>query len=251
MMMDGPKVLSLASRHAPDAVRRIGSELRSAYRRYALRKKLAPCIDRIRDLSMVPEVRLNALGEQVLQVLSERIPGDFVECGVWRGGASFLMAGLLERERSLDRRVWLFDSFEGLPPPDEIDGPGAAAWAEDIANPWYHDNCRASLEEVRAAAVRLGLDRRCCFVPGFFQDTLERHRDSIGPISLLRIDADWYASVRCCLRQLYDQISEGGFIVIDDYYIWDGCAIAVHEFLADRRLAHRIDRNGCAYFRKL
>ena len=190
---------------------------------------------------MVPDRSLVELARQVCAILALGIPGDFVECGVWRGGASFLMAELLRQIGASDRRVWLFDSFEGLPPPAEIDGARALAYPADRTNPWYHDNCRASLEEVQGNVAALGLGEWTRLVKGWFQATLPTHRDQIGPIALLRIDGDWHASVRCCLDNLYDQVVDGGLVILDDYYAWDGCAIAVHEFLGSRRLGHRIE----------
>ena len=106
------------------------------------RNTLAPIVERIRPYTMVPERSLVELARQVSAILALQIPGDFVECGVWRGGASFLMAELLRQAGASDRRVWLFDSFEGLPPPAAIDGARALASPGDRASPWYHDNCR-------------------------------------------------------------------------------------------------------------
>jgi hypothetical protein len=202
---------------------------------------LAPIMARIRPFTMVPERSLVELAQQVSAILTLQVPGDFVECGVWRGGASFLMAELLRQAGVSDRRVWLFDSFEGLPPPTEPDGARALAYTGDRANPWYHDNCRASLEEVQGSVDALGLARWTRLVKGWFEETLPLHRERIGPIALLRIDGDWYSSVRCCLDNLYDQVVDGGLVILDDYYAWDGCAVATHEFLGSRRLAHRIE----------
>ena len=204
-------------------------------------ESLAPIMERIRPFTMVPERSLVELARQVSAILALKIPGDFVECGVWRGGASFLMAEVLRQSEVSDRRVWLFDSFEGLPPPAEIDGARALAYPEDRASPWYHDNCRASLKEVQGSVAALGLSGWTRLVKGWFETTLPAHRDGIGPIALLRIDGDWYSSVRCCLDNLYDQVVDGGLVILDDYYAWDGCAIAAHEFLGSRRLGHRIE----------
>jgi O-methyltransferase len=204
-------------------------------------ESLAPIMEKIRPLTMVPERSLVELARQVRAILALQIPGDFVECGVWRGGASLLMAELLRQAGVSDRRVWLFDSFEGLPPPAEIDGARALAYPEDRANPWYYDNCRAALEGVQGSVAALGLGPWTRLVKGWFEASLPVHRDRIGPIALLRIDGDWHASVRCCLDNLYDQVVDGGLVILDDYYAWDGCAIATHEFLASRRLGHRIE----------
>jgi hypothetical protein len=94
---------------------------------------------------------------------------------------------------------------------------------------------------VQGNATALGLTGYTELVKGWFEDSLPANRQRIGPIALLRIDGDWYSSVRCCLDNLYDQVVDGGLVVLDDYYAWDGCAIAVHEFLGSRRLAHRIE----------
>ena len=181
------------------------------------------------------------LALQIQHVFAHKIPGNFVECGVWRGGTSFLMAELLREAGVTDRKVWLFDSFEGLPPPEGIDGLAAMAYTKNTESHSYFDNCRASLEEVQRSATELGLASYTEFVKGWFDQTLPTNRHRVGPIALLRIDCDWYSSVRCCLDNLYDQVAERGFVVLDDYYTWDGCAIAVHEFLGKRGLSNRIE----------
>lgn len=190
---------------------------------------------------MVGSAALFNLARMVRAVLTFDIPGNLVECGVWRGGASFLMADLLRQAGVRDRKVWLCDSFEGLPPPQEVDGPAAVAYAANPESADYYDNCRASLEDVRQTAVEFGLSPYTEFVKGWFDQTLPLYRQRVGRIAVLRIDADWHASVRCCLENLYDQVVEGGLIIFDDYYAYDGCALAVHEFFGRRHLAHPIE----------
>jgi hypothetical protein len=190
---------------------------------------------------MVPDSSLIALARQVVVALAHGIPGDFVECGVWRGGSSFLMAELLRRAGVRDRKVWLVDSFEGLPAPEPVDGERAATYVAQTDGPYYFDNCRAPLEDVQATARALGLDGYVEYVKGWFDDVLPSWSKGIGPIALLRIDADWYRSVRCVLEHLYDRVADNGFVVLDDYYTFDGCGIALHEFLASRQLAHRVE----------
>ncbi len=111
-------------------------------------RDLEPMLEKVRPFTMVPEESLLDLAHQVHAVLAYDIPGDFVECGIWRGGSSFLMADLLRWTGVRGRKVWLFDSFEGLPAPEEIDGPAAMAYAESTDSPGYFDNCHVSLEEV-------------------------------------------------------------------------------------------------------
>jgi O-methyltransferase len=214
-------------------------------------RDVARMIDAVRPLSMVHELALRDLVTKVDEVLDAGVPGDLVECGVWRGGSSLLMAQVLERRGERGRKVWMFDSFEGLPPPREVDGPAATAYAEDTESPRYFDNCRAELAEVESAARRMGLTERTVIVPGWFDDTLPPNRERVGPIALLRLDCDWHDPVELCLETLYDQVSYGGCVIVDDYYQWDGCAVAVHEFLGRRALAHRIQGYaGVAWFKK-
>lgn len=217
-------------------------------------RDIALTLDRVRPFVMPPasEDALVDLANLVHIILDQNIPGDFVECGVWRGGGGLLMADLLRQAGSRDRRVWLCDSFQGMPPAGAIDGPAAIAEAGDPLSPLHVNNSRVALEDVRRTVAEFGLTDYMRFVPGWFEETLPVQRDRIGPIAILRIDCDWYASVRACLDNLYDQVVDGGFVVLDDYFAYDGCAVAVHEFLGSRRLAHRIESvvgswGGCEY----
>jgi|GEM_PF-657440 len=206
------------------------------------RQDLLANLAKVQPFTMVSQASLVDLAHQVHTVLAEQIPGNFVECGVWRGGASFLMAELLRRAGAGDRKVWLFDSFEGLLPSlEQISDAGIVDFNGNASGPWYFDHCLTSLEEVQSRGAKLGLAAYTELVKGWFDQTLPAYRDRVGPIAILRIDCDWYSSVRCCLDNLYDQVVDGGFVIFDDYYTFDGCAIAVHEFLGEHRLAHRIE----------
>ena len=218
--------------------------------------ELASTLDRVRGFVM-PPVSTDALvdvANLVRVILTLNVPGNFVECGVWRGGTAFLMAELLKQAGVRDRKVWLFDSFEGMPPVEEVDGAHAIAEANDPESFLSPHKSRAPLEEVQHTARELGLTDYTEFVKGWFNETLPATRDRVGKIALLHIDCDWYSSVRCCLDNLYEQVAEGGFVFLDDYYHYDGCAIAAHEFLAERRPPYRIESvegkgwGGCEYF---
>jgi O-methyltransferase len=199
-------------------------------------------IESVRPYTMLHDDGLNGLAVEAARVLDAGIAGAFVECGTWKGGASFLMAGILE-QRHDPRTVWMFDSFEGLPPTQDIDGlVGDMPWGPE--HPWYQDNNAAGIDGVRRAAAALGLAHRCRMVPGWFADTVARDADAIGPIALLRLDGDLYDSTKTCLEALYHRVVPGGSVILDDYHTWDGCAVAVHEFLGARRLPHRIASPG-------
>ncbi len=164
--------------------------------------------------------------------------GDIVECGVWRGGMSAAMAELLARLSS-PRTSLLFDSFEGLPPAGDLDGPTALAWQSDTTSPGYYDNCTASDHEASAAMLRSGVET-FQIVKGWFEDTLPRYASENPRIALLRLDGDWYESTMMCLQCLFQQVVPGGVVIIDDYGTWDGCTRAVHDFLAASKASEAV-----------
>lgn len=153
-------------------------------------------------------------------------PGCVVECGVWRGGMSAAMAEVLGSRR----RSFLFDSFEGLPAADPArDGARAVAWQADPTGQHYYNNCRAERAEAEAA-MRLAGVADPQLIQGWFTTTLPGFVPP-EPIRVLRLDADWYDSTRLCLEALYPYVALDGLVLIDDYFTWDGCARAVHEYL--------------------
>jgi O-methyltransferase len=187
-----------------------------------------------RDFTMIPAHAY--VGNLHLAGRVKNVAGCVVECGTWRGGMIAGIADVLGNHR----RYYLFDSFEGLPPAKEIDGPAALAWQSDTASPAYYDNCTASEEDARRAMTRSGAsDFR--IVKGWFSDTLPQMDPGEG-IALLRMDADWYDSTRCILDNLASRVVPGGLILIDDYYMWDGCAQAVNEYAAARKWKIRQSR---------
>jgi O-methyltransferase len=165
-----------------------------------------------------------------------QVEGCVVECGVWRGG---MIAGLVSVLGS-DREYFLFDSFEGLPPAKVVDGPAALAWQADVSAPGYHENCSASEEEAQAAMQRSGT-KNYSLIKGWFEETVPTFKPA-HPIALLRLDGDWYESTRICLQHLMPHLAPKGIVLIDDYYTWDGCARAVHEFLAQEGAEWRIQQ---------
>jgi O-methyltransferase len=157
-------------------------------------------------------------------------PGSVVECGVWRGGMSAGMACVLGPER----HYYLFDSFEGLPTAASIDGERALTWQADNSV----DGCRTE-EAFAHEAMRQTACRNYAVIKGWFSESLPGFRAATG-IAILRLDADWYSSTAECLNHLYGQVLPGGLIIMDDYYAWDGCSRALHDFLSFNRLRDRI-----------
>jgi hypothetical protein len=180
-----------------------------------------------RHWSMIPPAEY--VNNLRIAALVKNVPGPVVECGTWRGGMIAGIADVLGPKR----RYYLFDSFEGLPPAQEIDGKGALAWQADKTGPQYHNNCAASEEEAREAMEKSSAtDYR--IIKGWFNTTLPKV-DPGENIALLRMDADWYDSTKCILDHFGGRIAPGGIVIVDDYYTWEGCTTAVNEYAAVHR----------------
>jgi len=231
----------------------------SSYICYLLKKdsrnvKRIKAIYSIRPYTMVGRTGLLATYDIASEVEKNRVDGCFVECGVARGGCSALVA-IVANENKSGRKVWLFDSFEGLPEPTIEDAlsveknPGKDRSSSALQKGY----CMGTYEQVSELLFStLKLDKENIFiVKGWFEDTLPRCNDKIGAISFLRMDADWYESTKCCLENLYDSVIVGGYILIDDYML-PGCAKAVDEFLQKRgvNVKFTFDDRGGAYFVK-
>jgi len=174
--------------------------------------------------------------------------GAIIECGTWKGG---MAAGLIE-VGGPTRKYCFFDSFEGLPPAEDVDGERAKAYQADATSPEYLDNCSATLDEFKSTIALANCPAKNIDIrPGFFEQSFETFEAS--PVAVLRLDADWYSSTMTCLTKFWDSILPGGIILIDDYYYWDGCAKAIHEFLTLKKATERIRQGrlgGVAYIRK-
>jgi O-methyltransferase len=173
--------------------------------------------------SMIGRLRMENIQHCMESVLKNGVEGDFIETGVWRGGACIFMRGLLKANEINNRRVWVADSFEGLPKPNETKYP------IDKNDPHHTFNfLKVSLEEVKENFRRYDLlDEQVCFLKGWFEDTLPTA--PIEKLAVLRLDGDMYGSTMDSLRNLYPKVSKGGFIIIDDYGL-PNCVAAVTDF---------------------
>jgi O-methyltransferase len=193
--------------------------------------------------TMIGLNRLNHLEACMGDVLNRNVPGDFLEAGVWRGGATILMRAVLKARGVTDRSVWVADSFEGLPPPTGID---RTIRDPDLSGESF---LKVSLEQVRANFARFGLlDGQVRFLKGWFHETLPGA--PIGRLALLRLDGDMYSSTMDTLTALYDKVSPGGYVIVDDYPGWEGCRRATDEFRAARKISApltKIDWTGVCW----
>jgi O-methyltransferase len=184
-----------------------------------------------RDYTMIPK-NLFILNLDLCHAFG-RTEGAYVECGVWRGGMSAAVAEVLGGKK----QIHLFDSFEGLPPAKEIDGIEALSWQKDTTSPNYFDNCAAG-EQFAIEAMKLASHDKYQIHKGWFEKTVPGSVD--GPIGILRLDGDWYDSIMVCLEELFPRVVEGGIVILDDYYCWEGCAKAVHDYLSRMKAPSRV-----------
>lgn len=181
--------------------------------------------------TMIGLARLDNLEHCVRDVLERRVPGDLLEAGVWRGGATIFMRAVLEVYGDESRLVWVADSFRGLPPPDPQRFP---ADAED--EHWTKEALAVPQQEVEQNFARYCLlDERVRFLPGWFRDTLPAA--AIERLAVLRLDGDMYESTIVALEALYPKLSPGGYVIVDDYGAIPTCRQAVDDY----RREHGVD----------
>ncbi len=202
--------------------------------------------DLIRPYTMTSDERIGAMIDALTYIVANRIPGDVVECGVWRGGNLMLAAALLdELEPGGKRLIWGYDTFSGMTEPGPLDKDVQEQWEQtrtaDGSSAWSF----ASIDEVRAnLSMAGGNSDRFRLVKGPVEQTLMIPDSLPAQIALLRLDTDWYASTKVELETLYPRTSVGGVCIIDDYGHYEGARQAVDEYfgaLGHTPLLHRID----------
>jgi O-methyltransferase len=185
----------------------------------------------LHGLTMVGSARLADLQSCVETAVRDRVPGDLIEAGVWRGGASILMRAVLDSLGATDRAVLVADSFEGFPAIDTSENDGVDYSYEFLA---------AALDDVRDNFARFGYNRGVEFVPGLFEETLPRLTDRT--FAVVRLDGDSYSATNAGLHSLYPALSPGGYMIIDDYGVVEGCRRAVDDFRSEYRITEPIER---------
>ena len=217
---------------------RASPSLRSAVRRLAfpaLRDWLPPSkallFLAVRPYTMLSRARLHALYTLAGVCNREKIPGAFVECGVWKGGSAAVLAA-----RRGGRNLHLFDSFAGCPAPSPLD-------VNHVGRQGEAGEAAASVRDVLGLLQALGLSSdqdQTTIYPGWFDETVPKASREIGRIALLHIDADWFASTWMCLSRFYPLVAPGGYVVIDDYGHWAGARKAVDEYREQEGIAELI-----------
>jgi O-methyltransferase len=185
--------------------------------------------------TMIGVKRLANVKSLVESVIGNNVPGDLIETGVWRGGACILMRAVLSAYRITNRRVWVADSFEGMPTPD------TTAYPDDDGTIFHKfSKLAVSIEEVRRNFKKYGLlDDQVVFLKGWFKNTLPTA--PIDRLALIRLDGDLYGSTLTPLNALYDKLSPGGYVIVDDYHVVKPCKQAVHDFCKSRGITPQIE----------
>jgi len=201
--------------------------------------------------TMTSAERMFSLCEAVRYVVTNGIPGDIVECGVWKGGSMLAVALTLVNLNSMEKNIYLFDTFEGMSTPGNNDvydngKPAFQLLKEDSSDDEKSAWCCVSIERVRSVMFSSGYDKdKIHFIKGRVEDTLPRFAPS--DISILRLDTDFYQSTCCELEHLFGRISHRGVIIVDDYGSWKGVREAWDEFIRKNKvniLMNRIDYSG-------
>jgi hypothetical protein len=187
--------------------------------------------------SMIGKLRMENVRSECERVIAQNVPGDFVETGIWRGGACIMMRAVLSAYDITERRVIAADSFEGFPAATAADANFKIGGTPEFT---------VTLEAVKANFARYGLlDDQTVFLKGFFKDTLPAA--PVKEVAVLRLDGDLYESTRDGLSHLYGKLSRGGALIADDYFLFDGQRQAIDEYRAQHGITDpivRIDHFG-------
>lgn len=188
--------------------------------------------------TMIGMRRLINIKEIMEEILRSDIPGDVIETGVWKGGATILMRAILKVYGDTTRKVWVADSFEGLPEPDPTKYPADAG---DLH--YTQGQLAVSLEQVKSNFMKYGLyDNQVRFLKGWFEDTLPKA--PIEKLSLIRLDGDMYSSTIQALDALYSKLSHGGYVIVDDWTAVQGCRQAVLDFMRTHNINEQVHAIG-------
>jgi hypothetical protein len=229
-------------------VRRLGVDT-TRYKNPDFDPRALALIRAVNPYTMTSAERVFALIQAVEYVVRAGIPGSIVECGVWRGGSMMAVAKTLIELDATDRDLYLFDTFEGMTRPGELDvsyeGEPASAWFERLKRGQDGSNwCLATLEEVQRNMLSTGYPAdRVKLIRGKVEDTIPGRAPE--SLSILRLDTDWYESTYPELVHLYPRLSAGGVLLIDDYGHWQGQRRAVDGYFAGHPiLLNRVDYSG-------
>jgi len=206
---------------------------------------------KVKEYTMTTPERIASLCNAVNYIVKNNIQGDFVECGVWRGGSTMAAIDTLIKSGDTSREIYLYDTFEGMSEPTELDKVFTGTGADELMNTSNKNDptsvwCYSALEEVQRNVDTLKYpSNQVHYVKGMVEKSIPQTIPQ--KIALLRLDTDWYESTAHELKYLYPLLVPGGVIIIDDYGHWEGARKAVDEYINDNKLPlllNRIDYTG-------
>lgn len=209
---------------------------------------------RCKPYTMTSIERMFALYKGVEYIIKNNIPGDFVECGVWKGGSSMLIALTLLKFGVTDRKIWMYDTFEGMSEPGEEDEDIKGGKAKELLNMSSKEIsesvwCYSGLDEVKSNLTKTGYTaNNFHYIKGKVEDTMPSTMPE-RTISLLRLDTDWYESTKHELKCLFPLLAKAGVLIIDDYGHWVGAKKAVDDYIRENNI--RIFLNKVDYSARL
>jgi hypothetical protein len=202
--------------------------------------------NKIREYTMAGYERCYGLYNAVRYIIEKGIKGDFAECGVWKGGSVMLMAYTLQAAGVTDRKIYLYDTFQGMAKPGEYDGEKEKKeWERNKVNEQINKWCLSYLEEVQSNIAMTGYpNHNIIYIKGRVEETIPSQMP--GNLSLLRLDTDWYASTKHELSHLFPLLEKDGILILDDYGAWQGARKAADEYFAANGIAllNRLDFTG-------
>ncbi len=217
-----------------------------------------PMFEACKPYTLLHVERMYSLYKAVQYIVKKGVPGDFVECGVWKGGASMMMAKTLMLLGDTSRTIYMYDTYEGMAEPTPED-KAVMEGKENVREVWeqsqkgdHNEWCYGPLDGVKAAMASTGYPAdKIVYIKGKVEDTLPAQNPP-GQIAILRLDTDWYSSTKHEMETLYPQLVQNGVLILDDYGYWAGARQAVDEYFAKHNITmflHRDDESGATGIR--
>ncbi|WP_166963673.1 TylF/MycF/NovP-related O-methyltransferase [Yeosuana marina] len=197
-------------------------------------------IDEVAEFTLTNPERIVSLIRAVKHIEKYGIEGDIVECGVWKGGSVMAALKSLESLKNFTRDIYLYDTFEGMSEPTEVDksvrGESATKAFFNKDEIWNRIECFSTLNEVENNISKINYpNEKIHFIKGKVEDTIPNVKIP-ERIAILRLDTDWYESTKHEMEHLFPRLVKGGIIIIDDYGHWQGCKQAVDEYLSENKI---------------
>lgn len=218
-------------------------------------KKIIKFIEICSKFSMTGQQRMYLLSQAILNVKEKKLEGDFVECGVWRGG-NILLYQLLNDFYSLNKNIFAYDTFEGMTTPEDIDINYTGNSAKELllknkkSEHIINTHALSTIDSVKKNILKHSKLENINFIIGAVEKSLLLEKNLPKKISVLRLDTDWYASTKIELEILYPRLVQGGVLIIDDYGHWQGARKAVDEYFFDKKKWLHVCDYTCRYLIK-